>query len=217
MNSADRIAALAAVFDCGPDIAERMNRLCTFHRHAANSVIAHQGDSARHCAIILEGSAQLRVLSVDGQYTRLTTIETGELLGSYPDPYRHRADVVAVGRLDLLRIGGGDLHALARAHGVLGAGLATLFSRQFDALFDHLAARVTLTAVGRVYAEIARLAGDGNVISPPPVIAALAIRAQTTRETASRAVGTLERRGIILRHGDRLEIVSRRMLTDLTV
>jgi CRP-like cAMP-binding protein len=209
MESADRIAAIAAIFDCVSETADRVNRHCTVQRHASNTVIAHQGDRSVHCAIIVEGSAHVRLLSADGQYTQLTTFEAGEVLGSFPGGHVHRADIVAMGTLILLRIAAADLAAIVRDD-------AAIFSRQFDGLFVRLAARVTLTATGRVYAELARLAGDRNVISPPPVVAGLAIRAQTTRETASRAIGVLERRGIIRRSADRLDIVAPRMLADLT-
>jgi len=217
MEPADRIAAIAAIFDCVAETADRVNRHCTVQRHAPNTVIAHQGDRSGHCAIIVEGSAHVRLLSADGQYTQLTTFEAGEVLGSFPGGHVHRADIVAMGTLILLRIAAADLAAIVRDDAALGSGLAAIFSRQFDGLFDRLAARVTLTATGRVYAELARLAGDRNVISPPPVVAGLAIRAQTTRETASRAIGVLERRGIIRRSADRLDIVAPRMLADLTV
>jgi CRP-like cAMP-binding protein len=49
------------------------------------------------------------------------------------------------------------------------------------------------------------------------VIAALALSAQTTRETGSRAINALERRGIIRRDDERLEILSRGLLEELVV
>jgi CRP-like cAMP-binding protein len=217
MDSADKTAALAALLDCPPDVAGRMSGVCVLHAHAPHTIIAHQGDRSSHCWIILEGSTHVRLLSADGQYTQLTTFEAGELMGSYPAARTHRADVVAVGAVRLLQIGCADLHRLARSHADLGSGLATLFSRQFDATLDQFAHRITLTAFGRVYAELARLAEPEQIISPAPVIAALAIRAQTTRETASRAISALERRGVIRRSVDRIEIVAPRMLADMTV
>ena len=80
-----------------------------------------------------------------------------------------------------------------------------------------MAARITLTAKGRVYAELIHEAGDERRISPPPVIVALALSAQTTRETGSRAIHALERRGIIRRDDEHLEMVSRSLLEELVV
>jgi len=58
------------------------------------------------------------------------------------------------------------------------------------------------------------LAGDQDGVSPPPVITALALTAQTTRETASRAINEVVRRGIIARDKQRWRIVSRGLLED---
>jgi DNA-binding GntR family transcriptional regulator len=70
-----------------------------------------------------------------------------------------------------------------------------------------------------VYAELLRLArlGDGKAIRPAPVLSALAIRVQSTRETVSRAVNDLERRGIIRRQDDALVIVASQRLEELVI
>jgi CRP/FNR family transcriptional regulator, cyclic AMP receptor protein len=97
----------------------------------------------------------------------------------------------------------------------IGSGLAMILAQQYHAALDRMAARITLSATGRVCAELLNAVGSSNSISPPPVIAALGLMAQTTRETASRTINGLERRGIVLRDPDRLTIVSRRMLEEL--
>ena len=56
-----------------------------------------------------------------------------------------------------------------------------------------------------------------RVIRPAPIVAALATSVQTTRETASRAISLLERRGIIARQNDHWLIQSIRLLEDLIV
>jgi len=57
--------------------------------------------------------------------------------------------------------------------------------------------------------------GDGRSIRPAPVLSALALRVQSTRETVSRAVNALERRGIIRRDADGLTIVAPQRLQEL--
>ena len=49
------------------------------------------------------------------------------------------------------------------------------------------------------------------------MISALALSAQTTRETGSRAINALERRGIIRRDDNQLEILSRSLLEELVI
>ena len=112
-----------------------------------------------------------------------------------------------------------ELLALAERHGCVGLALARSLMKQLQAATDRMVARTTLSAVGRIYAELLRLAdqADGRTIRPVPILAALAGRVQTTRETASRAVNALERRGIVRRDGEALSIVARRQLEDLVV
>ena len=72
---------------------------------------------------------------------------------------------------------------------------------------------------GRVHAELLRLArlADGRVIRPAPVLAKLAVRVQSTRETVSRTINALERRGIIRRERDALVIVAPHRLEEMIV
>ncbi len=80
--------------------------------------------------------------------------------------------------------------------------------------------RTTLSATGRIHAELLRLARDstdGRSIRPAPVLAALAVRVLSTRETVSRAINALERRGIIRRDPDRLTIVAPHRLEEMVV
>jgi DNA-binding GntR family transcriptional regulator len=82
-----------------------------------------------------------------------------------------------------------------------------------------MAERTTLSAAGRVHAELLRLArlGDGHSVRPVPVLAALAVRVHSTRETVSRAINALERRGIVRRDADALVIVAPHRLEELIV
>ena len=84
-------------------------------------------------------------------------------------------------------------------------------------LLDRMAARIGLSATGRCYQALLSKSDDDGWIRPPPVLSALAIGVNTTRETASRALAHLIRRGIAERHDDGLRIVSRRMLEELVI
>ena len=79
--------------------------------------------------------------------------------------------------------------------------------------------RAAVSAVGRVYAELLRLAraSPGLVIRPAPVLSELAVRVSTTRETASRAVSALERRGLIRRDPGSLTVVAPQRLEELII
>jgi CRP-like cAMP-binding protein len=80
-------------------------------------------------------------------------------------------------------------------------------------MYEHAA----LSAVGRVHAELLRQARESEdlTIRPSPILSDIALRVSTTRETASRAVNALERRGIIRRNGEALVIVAPHRLEEL--
>ena len=52
-------------------------------------------------------------------------------------------------------------------------------------------------------------------ISPPPVLSQIAMHVQSTRETVSRTIGMLQKRGIIRRDEGGLMIVAEHRLEEL--
>jgi CRP-like cAMP-binding protein len=106
---------------------------------------------------------------------------------------------------------------LVAIDGDVATGVANLLARQLDLVLDRMAARIGLSATGRFYRALLQLADSDGLIQPAPVIAALALSVHTTRETASRALASVVRRGIVERQAEGLHIVSRRMLEELIV
>jgi CRP/FNR family transcriptional regulator, cyclic AMP receptor protein len=129
----------------------------------------------------------------------------------------HRADMRAIAETRLLSIPTVSLANLARAHADIGSGIAGLLARQLDLMLDRMAARIGLSASGRFHKALLQMADAQDEIRPVPVISALALSVHTTRETGSRALAALLRRGIVERSEDRLRIVSRRMLEEMVI
>ncbi len=217
MTANDRIAALASFFSCSREEAAKVDAATRLVHYGHKDILAHQGDLGAKLWIVLEGRIQLQIIGIDGQTKLLASHGPGELFGAFPHERIVISDVVAQNRLSVLEIPTANMTALLQAEARLGSGLSKILGRQYNAVLDRMAARITLTANGRVYAELLREAGDDGKISPLPVIAALALSAQTTRETGSRAINALERRGIIRRDDERLEILSRGLLEELVV
>jgi CRP/FNR family cyclic AMP-dependent transcriptional regulator len=185
------------------------------YRH--KDILAHQGDLGAKLWIVLAGRAQLQIIGMDGQTKLLASHGPGELFGAFPNERIVISDVVVHNRLSVLEIATANMTRLLQEEARIGNGLSRILGRQYNAVLDRMAARITLTANGRVYAELLHEAGAQGTISPPPVIAALALSAQTTRETGSRAINALERRGIIRRDDEQLKILSRNLLEELVI
>ncbi len=217
MRQAEHLALIAACFRCSDAEAALIHAATHFRSFGHRAPIAVRGDASEHLYLVIDGIASADLYSVDGQHSRLAGYGPGELFGAYPEPVTHRADISAVGGLSVLMIETRALSALANEHAAIAQGVALLMARQLDMVLDRMAARIGLSATGRCYQALLIRADDDGWIRPLPVLSALAIGVNTTRETASRALAQLVRRGIVERHEEGLRIVSRRMLEEMIV
>lgn len=214
---AEQISAIAACFGCG-DEAARLLAAAMVEKHIERRMpVALRGDAATQMFLLLEGGVVAEIFGIEGQQAQLARHGPGEIFGAYPMPSNYRADIVATSDVRLLAINTLELASLAHMHAEIGAGLARLLARQLDLLLDRMAARIGLSAIGRFHKALLDLADPDGLISPAPVIAALALSVNTTRETGSRALAALLRRGIVERQDECLRIVSRRMLEEMVV
>ncbi len=184
----------------------------------SGTYLVHQSESAPLTWLVLDGTLRCEVLSSDGRMTVAATHPPGDIVGEFGMGGAPMAGaLVTVGRVSLLACTAQAIERLALARPGFALALARAYARQAGTMTQRLATRISLTAAGRIYARLLELAGPDNVIAPPPVVSALAVSVQTTRETTSRTISALERRGIIARDEKRLVIQSPRMLEDMIV
>jgi CRP/FNR family transcriptional regulator, cyclic AMP receptor protein len=217
LKQAEHLALIAACFRCPEPEAALLLTAAQFRRFQHKANVALRGDRCDRLFLVIEGTASADLYSADGQHARLAGYGPGEVFGAYPEPITHRADIAAVGELAVLSIPTQQLAELGAAHNAIAVGTAQLMARQLDIVLDRMAARIGLSAAGRFHQALLGLADGDGWIRPLPVLSALAIGVNTTRETASRALGQLVRRGIVERSDEGLRIVSRRMLEELVV
>jgi CRP/FNR family transcriptional regulator, cyclic AMP receptor protein len=218
MSESDDIAAIAAALRCAAAAAARLHDAGHMRHCGTGDILAHQGDMPPTAWLVLDGAIRCETVSPDGRSTVIAAHGPGDLIGGWSAAVQPLAGALIGARPSLLlalptgiveRLGGDDAaFALAIAHG---------FARQSEQLLARFAARNSLTAPGRLYARLIELADAERIISPAPIVVALAASVQTTRETASRALSVVERRGIIARHGDHWVIQSVRLLEDLVI
>ncbi len=218
MEQADDIEAIAIALDCPPTAAQALLQAAQIRDFPTSTTIAHQGDAQPPNWLILDGALRCEVVSSDGRMTVVATHLPGDLIGGFGsiDPSLP-GSLVTFGDTRLLTFPLLVMERLARDDPAFALAIARRYARQVHQLTGRLAARISLTAPGRVAARLLELAGPQQVIRPGPRVAALAIAVQTTRETASRSLSTLERRGIIARGDGCLTILSPRMLEEMIV
>lgn len=209
------------IFVCAPDVALAIARRATDRRYPARSVIVKQGDRTVATFLLVAGRAQALACGLEGQLVLLREYLAGDLFGlaARGEPQIEDADVLAVEEVRAAVFLAADFVALIETHGCVAILVSKALLRQLRATATRVTERSTLSAAGRVHAELLRLArlADGCTIRPTPVLAQFAVRVQSTRETVSRAINALERRGIIRRDGDTLVIVAPHRLEEMVV
>jgi CRP/FNR family transcriptional regulator, cyclic AMP receptor protein len=210
---------LGRVFGCSPELADQILLRGRLRQYAVRANMVKQGDRISTLFVIVAGRAHALVYSIEGQAVLLHEYLSGDFFGAVSSPYsgRHEADVLVIDAVNAFLLDGGELALLAEQHGRIGLALLALMVRRLQQTASRMYEHAALSAVGRVHAELLRQArqSEGHAIRPCPMVSDLALRVSTTRETASRAVNALERRGIIRRDGDVLVVVAPHRLEEL--
>jgi CRP/FNR family transcriptional regulator, cyclic AMP receptor protein len=212
---ADRLSIIQALFSCSEEIAPLIAAQARWQQFARHHVLIHQGDFHDKCHLVVDGSVGISVIDRDGTFLQIATVEPGEIFGAYPEACQVNLEVYAQQPLELLSFNTAYLARIALDHSQIGAGLARIFARQLNNTLSGYASHVTLSATGRVYQLLLSSIDSTGVVTNPPKVAALAVRAQTTRETASRALSVLERRGILQREASFWKVTAPRLLENL--
>jgi CRP/FNR family transcriptional regulator, cyclic AMP receptor protein len=210
---------LAEIFRCPPEVAQAIVQRAADRRFPAGRLIVRQGEDHDQTYLLVDGRTRAVAYARDGQIVLLQEYLPGDMFGAFgqPDARRSEIDVIAASPARTAVFLAFDLLHLFETHACVGLAVSRMLLRQLRAATERMVERTTLSSVGRVYAELLRLAelADGRTIQPAPAHTDLALRVQTTRETASRAVNGLERRGIVRRADGALHILSRRRLEEL--
>jgi CRP/FNR family cyclic AMP-dependent transcriptional regulator len=165
MTAGDRIAVLASFFYCSPEEAAKVDAATRLVYFRHKDILAHQGDIGAKLWIVLEGRAQLQIIGMDGQTKLLAADGPGELFGAFPHERIVISDIVVQNRLSVLEIPTAKMTTLLQEEARIGSGLSRILGRQYNVVLDRMAARITLTANGRVYAELLHEAAKPCAIS----------------------------------------------------
>jgi len=210
---------LCGVFDCSVDLAGRIFLRGRIRDYDVRATLVRSGDRISTLYVVIAGRAHAIVYSIEGQQVLLHEYRPDDFFGVATPPYSaiHDADVVAVEQVSAFLLDGGVLALLAEQHSCIGLALLKVMVERLQRTAARMFEHVALSAVGRVHAELLRQARQTAdlAIRPAPVLSDLALRVSTTRETASRAVNALERRGIIRRDGEALKVVAPHRLEEL--
>lgn len=227
MPAATGTQALASVaaraFACDAALAGVIAGQAKLRQWPNRATLVNIGAPFEAILLLISGRARMSAYGVDGRVVLVQDFASGDLIGegALIDDGRSEGEIVATDAVEAGSFATPVFIALMSGHACVAIAVSRLLVARLGSATRRMVAGATLSAVGRVYSELLRLARlsptDRLSISPAPVLAELARSAQTTRETVSRAISALEKRGIIKRNADALVIVAPHRLEDLIV
>jgi CRP/FNR family cyclic AMP-dependent transcriptional regulator len=212
-------AVIAETFGCSAQLAIVLAEKARPRAFSPKAAIIQRDTRNRHIHLVLNGHAQSLALSIDGRQVLIEDFYAGALFGedgALGDGLAAE-EVVAVTQLLAGIFANADFLGMMENYACVALTISRLLARRLSDANRKMVEVATISAPGRVYAELlrqARLTGDWT-LNPAPVVAELAMLVQTTRETASRAISAIEKRGIVTRDQGVLTIVAPHRLEDL--
>ncbi len=205
-------------FGCAGALAQVISNRATYRHFQPRDKLVESGAPASNVFLIIEGRAKEVAISFDGRAILVQEFGPGDLFGESAILGDHVSteEIVAVQVTEAGQFRSGDLVALIENYSCVALAFSKLMTQRLRQTRRRMVEGATLTATGRIHAELLRQARAGSdmTIKPVPVLTEFALLVQSTRETVSRTISTLEKRGIIRRYETGLKIVAPHRLED---
>ena len=206
-------------FGCAPSLAGVIDERANYKQYQPRDRLIASGETMRSAFLVIEGRAHEVALSLDGRLILVQEFGPGDLFGEAAILGEHLAteEVVAVHVTEAGQFRAGDLIGLIENYSCVALAFSKLITQRLRQTRRRLVEGATLSASGRIHAELLRQAraSEGNRITPAPVLSEFALLVQSTRETVSRTISQLEKRGIIKRDAAAIEVVAPHRLEEL--
>lgn len=215
--SGESLAAIRLAFACDEELAGTIAAAAREGRMARGSLLWPLPDRDE-TTLLTFGRAAEMAYGREGAALVLHTIGPGEfygnLLGSSGEAHTQVEAVVDSGGAHFAT---GAVLRLMESYSCVALALARQMAGRIEAMRRRMVESALLSATGRIASELLRRAevSSDRTIRPMPVFAELAVQVQSTRETVSRTISQWEKRGLVKRSGDGLQIVAPHRLEEL--
>ncbi|MFC0590430.1 Crp/Fnr family transcriptional regulator [Novosphingobium aquiterrae] len=203
-------AAIAEAFACDESLAATITALAREASLPRGAVLWPLPDRDE-TTVIVAGQAQEVAYGQDGSILQLSVLGRGDLYGALMS-----GSDGGVAQTESLVDGRGAHFAtpalvrLMDSYGPVARAINRQLSARLEALRRRMVEATLLSVGGRICAELLRRVAVSNdrTIRPMPVMSELAVSVRSTRETVSRTISQLERRGLVKRVEGGLLIVA---------
>jgi CRP-like cAMP-binding protein len=218
-HTATAQSVLGETFSCSDAVAATLAARARLRDWAPHSVIvaAHSAQSQLH--VMVDGHARMMAFAIDGRLVAIEDYLRGDLLGEAalfePDSAGH--DIAALIASTSAAFGQAVFLDLMTNYSCVALAVSRRLVARLSRITQRMVEGATLSANGRIHAELLRQAQANAdlTIRPPPVLSQFALQVQSTRETVSRAINALEKRGIITRDDHGLRVVAPHRIEEL--
>lgn len=181
---------------------------------ARDEVCLHQGEAAKHIAVITSGKVSAQSYTQDGQKIWVEEFGPNDFLfiESVFSSEPAVCELVAATDASLVLITRDAFISLLGSTDNGTSEILSEISGRIQRQTERLIEANTLSARGRICAELKRhskvlgVEPDKHIIRPTPVFSEFALRVGSTRESVSRTVSDLTKTGVILRQPGALVI-----------
>lgn len=204
---------------------EAIAAVSTIKHVLENVAILHVDEEGDTLFIILNGRVSVTKHNDEGREVILSILSDGEFFGemSLLDGKPRSATVIATEPTELLLLRRSDFLLCLSRYPQIATKLLSALAYRLRRTNRQVESLALLNAYGRVAGVLLQLAEDngesaGNdnriTILERPILQEIANMAGTTRETVSRVINNLEKRGYLERDGRRITIVDQDQLHD---
>ncbi len=213
MEGDDRLVIIQNAFGCDVATARIIDQKAHYLDHDAQTTIIWRGEEAEHACLMLAGRAQAVSYSATGQLILLYTYGVGDLFGegaALGVTQTSEAEIIATAPARVGHFRNAVFIGLIENYSSVALAVSRLLTRRLSQTTQRMIEVSTLSTTGRIHNELLRQARATSdlTIRPAPVLTEFALLIQSTRETVSRAINQLEKKGIIKRDEAGLTIIA---------
>lgn len=189
-----------------------------------DQIIVHEEDKNNQSFfVIIEGSVNVIVFTSEGKQTILATLHRGDFFGEMAllDGEPRSASVVAAEPCSLLMLYRQSFLELLKSQPTMATRMLVEMSHRLRKANRHISTLSLMSVYGRVADVILQIGKDNGrridsmtVVENRPTHQAIADRVGTSRETVSRVISQLQKKGYISIDRKRLVILDETKLCD---
>ena len=194
---------------------EKIAAFCRQKYFQAGDQVINQMSETSDVYFIITGSVRVANLTQSGKEVSLEILKQGKCVGEIAaiDGGLRSSSVIALEPSKLIAMSGKDFIKILEKYPKVCLKIMIMLASVIRTSGDRITELVTLGANARVLAELIKetkkceTTRNKTLIENFPVHNEIARRASTTRETVTRVLSALSKKGIIKRRGTTLEII----------